>query len=468
MEGFEVKRSFFKKVNLILIMILLSMNSEVYAFDSSNIITSSSLQKEAEDNEIKDNEDRVDFAALNLKEKKKSCIKKPECGKGTKIVKTCDELRIIDKKDGWYLVDLQDKLYICGEQQLSIEDENKCFIKDKAILREGKEVYRFKKGALLEVMEDHRGYLKVKTPDGFYGWINRKYTKEEKGIVYVLTEASVYYALDLTPMDNIKNLKAGERVKKVDERQGYCLVESEGKMAWCEKDNLQGSEGEKLSLKKDKKIYEAGIDYVYSAGEIIKVVNASEKDFIKVRTPKGNLAWVNRGDLSYDKDKNMVAAKNTKAYYTGSTEENVVKSGGNILGDTAFREVGYVEEGDNKTKYGDWYGMNAEWCAIFVSWCSFTSGISEDIIPKNSYCKDGADWFVNHKCWFSKNQYTPKKGDITYFYAGEGINHIGIVYEVKEDSLITIEGNMSNSVKAVTHKLSDKDIAGYGAPIFEN
>lgn len=35
--------------------------------------------------------------------------------------------------------------------------------------------------------------------------------------------------------------------------------------------------------------------------------------------------------------------------------------------DVAIGEIGYSEQGNNKTKYGAWYGMNgAAWCHIFV------------------------------------------------------------------------------------------------------
>ena len=44
---------------------------------------------------------------------------------------------------------------------------------------------------------------------------------------------------------------------------------------------------------------------------------------------------------------------------------------------TARSQLGYAESpsGSNRTKYGQWYGMDGvAWCAIFVSWCFWHSG----------------------------------------------------------------------------------------------
>lgn len=44
--------------------------------------------------------------------------------------------------------------------------------------------------------------------------------------------------------------------------------------------------------------------------------------------------------------------------------------------DVAIGELGYKEQGNNRTKYGAWYGMNgAAWCHMFVSWCAYKAGV---------------------------------------------------------------------------------------------
>ncbi|WP_294348857.1 CHAP domain-containing protein [uncultured Clostridium sp.] len=132
----------------------------------------------------------------------------------------------------------------------------------------------------------------------------------------------------------------------------------------------------------------------------------------------------------------------------------------------AAGEVGYREGAGNFTKYGTWFGMQDEWCAIFVSWCANQAGISTDIIPKHSLCSSGANWFKNRGLWVAGGN-TPNPGDIIYFYRRGDINHVGIVKSVSGGIVTTIEGNSSNMVAERTHKVSDSDIAGYGRPKYQ-
>ena len=53
----------------------------------------------------------------------------------------------------------------------------------------------------------------------------------------------------------------------------------------------------------------------------------------------------------------------------------------------AYEQVGIVEEGDNIQKFGKWYGNNGQpWCATFVSWCWWHSGLSNDLLLKYQGC----------------------------------------------------------------------------------
>ena len=85
----------------------------------------------------------------------------------------------------------------------------------------------------------------------------------------------------------------------------------------------------------------------------------------------------------------------------------------------AQNEVGYKESGNNQTKYGEWYGMQDEWCNIFVSWCANQAGISEDIIPKMAYVPNTANWFDSKGQYKNSRanggNYTPQAGDIVLF-----------------------------------------------------
>ena len=45
----------------------------------------------------------------------------------------------------------------------------------------------------------------------------------------------------------------------------------------------------------------------------------------------------------------------------------------------ARSQIGYKEVSNNWTKYGQWYGMQDDWCAIFVSWCANQAKIPTSI-----------------------------------------------------------------------------------------
>ena len=50
----------------------------------------------------------------------------------------------------------------------------------------------------------------------------------------------------------------------------------------------------------------------------------------------------------------------------------------------AQQEYANREENRGGYKYKNWYGMNADWCAMFVSWCADQCGYirSREVIPK--------------------------------------------------------------------------------------
>ena len=80
--------------------------------------------------------------------------------------------------------------------------------------------------------------------------------------------------------------------------------------------------------------------------------------------------------------------------------------------EVAMSQIGYEEGENNWTKYGEWFGMQDEWCAMFVCWCANEVGISTDIIPKLACCDDIGEWFDARKryqnSWSWGGTYTPK------------------------------------------------------------
>lgn len=130
----------------------------------------------------------------------------------------------------------------------------------------------------------------------------------------------------------------------------------------------------------------------------------------------------------------------------------------------ARKELGYKELPNGNTKYGIWYGIDdGAWCAMYVTWCAYYSGISTNVIPHYCGCTAGWNWFVENDCYGLKGEYTPKKGDIIFFLS-DGASHTGIVTGCKNNVVYTIEGNTSNMVAERSYSLSHSTITGYGIP----
>lgn len=161
----------------------------------------------------------------------------------------------------------------------------------------------------------------------------------------------------------------------------------------------------------------------------------------------------------------------------------------------AEKEVGYLEKKSNSqldsktanagsanwTKYGKWYGLNAQpWCAIFVSWC-FGQLTGSKIEAQKMLC--GYLWASCTQMYnaFKKEgrAYTsPKPGDIIVFNKVKGsttMAHTGIVKKVTGTRVYTIEGNTSAQVGVVengggvaekNYPLSSNRIGGYLRPYY--
>lgn len=140
---------------------------------------------------------------------------------------------------------------------------------------------------------------------------------------------------------------------------------------------------------------------------------------------------------------------------------------------TARGELGYHEGGSNYTKYAadpniaklyGWTPQNQPWCCTFVNWC-FMTAFGYDIGSRLTYggsaaCANSASLFRAHNALVTM----PEVGDQAFYYSGGGINHTGLVVEVSGGSFIAIEGNYSDKVSSVTHRISGSDIAGFGRP----
>lgn len=140
--------------------------------------------------------------------------------------------------------------------------------------------------------------------------------------------------------------------------------------------------------------------------------------------------------LTGDPRTDIVAiAKSQVGYQEGNSEDQL---------------TGEVYGTQNYTEYGNWYGVQDMWCAMFVSWCAKEAGISADTVPSHCATPEGLNWFTGRGLTHSREevqdrQYTPKPGDLIYFKTSRNAkptNHVGIVTAYSNGRVYTIEGNV--------------------------
>ncbi len=160
----------------------------------------------------------------------------------------------------------------------------------------------------------------------------------------------------------------------------------------------------------------------------------------------------------------------------------------------ALAEVGYHEKASNAalddktsnagennwTKYArdldiaGYYngGKNGfAWCDVFVDWCFFKAyGAVEGQRIQCQTGPLGAGCIYSAQYYRAKGRYdgNPKVGDQVFFQSGGEIGHTGIVIEVNNSTIVTVEGNASDQVKKNTYSRTNSYIAGYGHPLYSN
>lgn len=167
----------------------------------------------------------------------------------------------------------------------------------------------------------------------------------------------------------------------------------------------------------------------------------------------------------------------------------------------AMNEVGYIEKKSNAnlydktsnagsknyTKYardldsisGFYNGKKQgfAWCAVFVDWC-MVQALGADrarqllCYPNNSCgagCSESIKYYKNNNRFVTAN---PKKGDQIFFKQG----HTGLVYDVDNSKVYTIEGNTTKALWVVSnggevckksYSLRSSSIVGYGRPDYK-
>ena len=161
--------------------------------------------------------------------------------------------------------------------------------------------------------------------------------------------------------------------------------------------------------------------------------------------------------------------------YLVSVEGELIVDYRKRLVELAYEQIGIKEgidangEYDNMTKFGIWYGNYGEpWCATFVSWVWYHAGLSNNLLLKYQGCTAGMGWCKEQGIFKTKEEYTPKTGDIVFFQSGSVYNgvssHTGIVAHCDGAYIYTIEGHRSNRVDVWRLSVDNYTIIGYGVP----
>ena len=143
----------------------------------------------------------------------------------------------------------------------------------------------------------------------------------------------------------------------------------------------------------------------------------------------------------------------------------------------AKSQIGYTQSGRNYevddagskhgyTRYGAWYGYPySEWCAMFASFCLHYAGVAQADVPYAAGCVYWTERLEDAGLYKSAGGYTPKTGDLVFFDTdGDGASdHVGIVTELRGETMETVEGNVGGEVVEKRHELADEDVFGFGA-----
>jgi len=145
----------------------------------------------------------------------------------------------------------------------------------------------------------------------------------------------------------------------------------------------------------------------------------------------------------------------------------------NKIVEIAEKEVGYIEQIGNKTKYGKWFGMDGvPWCGMFVSWVYAKAGYP---LPKIGFTKGFAGCQAAYEYFKKKGMITKdqKPGDIVLFdFNGDGrFDHTGIFTSKNHITALEkfpcIEGNTSDKNQNNGGQVMKKN-RGFDGVIFVN
>lgn len=110
-------------------------------------------------------------------------------------------------------------------------------------------------------------------------------------------------------------------------------------------------------------------------------------------------------------------------------------------------------------------GRNQPWCADFATWALGQASPDAARRYGSSSAREMENKFRSAGNFFSSGSAEPKPGDLIFFQREGGSGrHVGIVREVRNGRVYTVEGNSGNQVRERSYELGNGRIVGYGRP----
>ena len=113
-------------------------------------------------------------------------------------------------------------------------------------------------------------------------------------------------------------------------------------------------------------------------------------------------------------------------------------------------------------------GRQEAWCAHFASWIFAQLGnpLPGYRVPSPSVANPtaGCSYLYEQAKKMGVLRSYPQRDDIIFYKSSNPdkiSGHVGIVTDVRDGKVVSIEGNLSDTVARVTHSLSDNKILGY-------
>ena len=187
-------------------------------------------------------------------------------------------------------------------------------------------------------------------------------------------------------------------------------------------------------------------------------------------------------------EKRQAGSKIFTGSYNNTTISNVTSNSSSIaqkIVEYALSQVGTGDyRGNNNVKYNEWYynkvnfGSGYAWCMVFQAYCAKELGVLNKAIPYENNCADAVKWYQQRNQFhYSKSRggnYTPKAGDLVFYYEKGRINHVGMItaspvngyLQVVEGNVQCADGNWKvvHFTKNAKRSINNNYVYGYATP----